>query len=92
MVSQVGVDLVGEVHGSRTGGQLNDTAFGCIDEYLVVEDVLFDRLDEFSGPGDFPLPFKQLAQPGHLFLEPLVAGVPLFISPMGRHAVFGNPV
>ena len=82
------MNLVGEVYGCGTSGQLDDGPFWSVDKYLVLEDVLPDRFDKFIGPGGLSLPFQQLPEPGHLFFEALVLGLPLFIAPVGRDTIF----
>ena len=93
-VAQFGVDFVGKVNGRGAGGQLHNVALGGIDEYLVVEQILLDRLDELVGAGRLPLPLQQLAHPGHLFLKTQVfVGSPaLFVAPMGGHPILGDLV
>ena len=94
-VAQVGMNLVGKVNGRGAGRQLDDVAFGGIDENLVVEQILAHRFQKLARIRGFPLPLQQLAQPGHPFLKATViaVGVGAFlIAPVGGHPVLGDAV
>ena len=92
LVSQVGVYLVAKVDGSGARRQLHDLALRGINKDLVVEDVLLNRLDKLVGARHLPLPFQQLAQPGHLLFEPQITGLSFFVAPVGCYPVLGDLV
>lgn len=92
VVAHLGVDVVGEVHGGRPLGQVDDAALGGEDEDPAAEEVLGHRLHELPGAGELLLPLLDALQPGDPPLDLLGVGEPLLIEPVGGDAVLGHAV
>ena len=94
-----GVDGVGEVHGSRSHGQLENLALGCEDVDLVARELVAEGVEELGRVGGVPLPVDELAKPVELGLLRGGLGDPslgrprvLLVPPVGGHPVLRAPV
>ena len=84
------MDGVGKIDGRGPLGQVDHIALWRKDKDLVAEQVHLDVLNEIFRLGIL-LGFQQLPDPGKsLFV--LFAFEPVFVLPVGRHAVFRRPV
>ncbi len=88
-ISDIGVDLVGEIEGSGTGRHADRVALGREDENTLREDVALDAFDEFLGVFDILAPFHQGTQVLDHIVELFVGGSPFFVTPVGGDAVLG---
>ena len=92
-VADVGMDAVGEVDGNSPLGQVDDVAPRRKNEDFVGKSIELKGIDKFLGIARI-LPFQEVAQPAHLFIESILIGclIAFFITPMSSNTVFGNAV
>ena len=90
VVAHGGVDVIGEVDGRGSGGEVDDVATGGEHEHLVGKHIYLQGVDEVLGVGAL-LVLQQAADP---LIAALVPGplTVLLILPVGGDAVFGHLV
>ena len=88
VVAHGGVDVIGEVDGRGSGGEVDDVATGGEHEHLVGKHIHLQGVDEVLGVGAL-LILQQAADP---LIAALVSGplTVLLVLPVGGDAVFGG--
>src|SRR6185436_7395160 len=92
LMTDLGVDAVGEVDGRRPPGQGLDLALGREAVDLLRVEVELERVQELVRVLDLLLPFQELAHPGEGLVVLVRAAPALLVFPMGGDAFFGDAV
>ncbi len=91
-MTNLGVDVVGEVNRGGAGGEVNDIALGGERVDSILEDVGLHRVHELAGVGDLLPPLHERPHPGNLGFKGLVSLTSFLVAPVGRDAVLGDAV
>src|SRR5690606_36405064 len=90
-MTELGVDVVGEVNRGRADRQLDHPRLGREHEDRRLAGVAREHRPQTEALADVALPGEQLAQPGDFVVVTiLAASAPFLVAPVRRHAILGE--